>query len=94
MDRKRKFCRLIEKYINKSKIDLIEQAYGKNASIKIHNISYSITNPSVLVEAVIVLGDEINESVLDRSVADYVVEESTSYFFSDLPIKVMIRWDV
>lgn len=94
MDRKRKFCRLIEKYISKTKSDLIIDAYGKNTSIKIHNISYSITNPSVLVEAVIMLGDEINESVLDRTIADYIVQESTSYFFSDVPIKVMVRWDV
>lgn len=94
MDRKRKFCRLIEKYINKTKSDLITEAYGENTSIKIHNIIYSTSNPSILVEGVIILGDEINESVLDRSIADYIIQESTSYFFSDIPIKVMVRWDV
>lgn len=94
MNRKKKFCRLIEKYIIKTKLDLIVDAYGKNSSIKIYNLSYSITNPSILVEAVIILGDEINESILDRTIADYIVQESTSYFFSDIPIKVMVRWDV
>lgn len=94
MDKKRKFCRLIEKYISKTKSDIISDVYGRNSTIKIHNINYSITNPSILVEAIIILGDEINESVLDRSIADYIIQESTSHFFSDIPIKVMVRWDV
>jgi hypothetical protein len=94
MDRKRKICRLIEKHVNKKNSEVIKEAYGENSSIKIHNLTYSITNPSILVEAVIILGNEINESIMDREIADYLIQETLPYFFSDIPSKVMIRWDV
>lgn len=94
MDRKRKFCRLIEKIINTKKKDLIFEAYGENSFIQIKNLNYSISNPTILVEATIVLKDEIDESILDRSIADYIIIESIPYFFPDIPTKVLINWDV
>jgi hypothetical protein len=94
MDRKKKFCRLFEKLINNKRKILISDAYGNNSYIQIRNLNYSISNPSILIEATIILKDEINSDILDISVADFVIQESIPYFFSDIPTKTMINWDV
>jgi hypothetical protein len=94
MDRKKKFCSLFEKLINNKRKVLISDAYGNNSYIQIRNFNYSISNPSILIEATIILKDEINSDILDISVADFVIQESIPYFFSDVPTKTMINWDV
>lgn len=94
MDKKRRLYRLIEHYINVTKAPIIKEAYGETSKIKIHNISFSTQQKSVLIEAVIVLGDEINEEVLDRSFADYLINDAIPLFFNDVSVKTMIRWDV
>lgn len=94
MDKKKKIFRLIEHYINEFKGPIIKEAYGENSKIKIHNISYSISQKTVLIEAVVVLGDKINEEVIDRAFADYVINDAVPYFFPDVSVKTMIRWDV
>lgn len=94
MEAKKKFFRLIEFYLNEFKGDVIQEFYGKGTKIKIHSFNYSISNKSVMIEAVIVLGDVINEEVLDREMADVLVQESLVYFFPEFSVKTMVRWDV
>lgn len=87
--------KMMENYLNDFKKDEVETMYGKNSEIKIHTISFSITQKSVLIEAIIVLGDTINEEVLDRRLADYLIQDMIPYFFPEISsIKVMTRWDV
>lgn len=94
MDKKKTAIRLIESYINDQRKEDVESMYGKGTQIKIHNIDFTISNPSVLIESVILLGEEINEEVMDRDLADILIQDALVYFYSDLPIKVSIRWDV
>ena len=73
----------------------IEVMYGAGTHVKIHSISFSITNNIIVIEAIIVLGEEINESVIDRTLIDYLIQDSIPYFFSDVKsTKVLVRWDV
>ena len=38
---------------------------------------------------------KINESVIDRTLIDYLIQDSIPYFFSDVKsTKVLVRWDV
>lgn len=88
------FCWLLEKFINEGKKDVLETHYGKNTTVKIPNINFGITSKSLIVECVIVLGDMINEDVIERKYIDYLVNSACDYFFGGYSVKVMIRWDV
>ena len=90
-----KIRKMMENYLNDIKKDEVETMYGKNSKIKIHTISFSITQRSILIEAIIILGDTINEEVMDRRLADYLIQDMIPYFFPEISaIKVMTRWDV
>jgi len=92
---KNKLKNMMEKYLNVVKKNEIEIMYGEGTHVKIHSISFSNTNNIIVIEAVIVLGEEINESVMDRALIDYLIQDSIPYFFSDVKsTKVLVRWDV
>ena len=94
VDKKRKMCRLIESYVNEFRGDAVEEMYGKDTKIKIHNINFGVSQKTVFVEAVIILGDTINEEVMNRAMADYLIQDAFTYVFPDISTKCMIRWDV
>jgi hypothetical protein len=94
MNPKKRLFRLIEVYLNEYRKNAVEEIYGKGTKIKIHTINHSITTNSLLVEAVICLGDIITEEVMDRELADIIIQEALDYFYPECSIKTMIRWDV
>jgi len=94
IDKKRRMCRLIESYVNEFKGYAVREMYGEGTKIKIHNLNFVNSDKSVMVEAIIVLGDTINEDVLDRKLADYLIQDAMTYIFPDLSTKCMVRWDV
>jgi len=93
MDPKKRLFRLIEVYLNEYRKNAVEEIYGKGTKIKIHTISHSITTNSLLIEAVIYLGDIITEEVMDRELADIIIQEALDYFYPECSIKTMVRWD-
>jgi uncharacterized protein YutD len=92
-DKKRRLFRLIESYINDFHEESLNKFYGNGTKIKIHSMSESVTQKTVLFEVVIVLGETINETMLNRELADVLVQDALVYFFPDLHIKTMVRWD-
>ena len=94
LDKKRRLFRLIESHINDYNSEVVETCYGKGARIKIHSMTESITHKSILFEVVIVLGDTISEQVMDRTLADILIQDALVYFFPDQNIKTYVRWDV
>jgi hypothetical protein len=94
MDNKRRLYRLIEKYINDFKGDAVESIYGKGSTIKIHTINFGITNKTMMLEAIVILGDTINEETIDNSLAEVLIQDSMIYFFPEHQIKTYIRFDV
>ena len=94
MKPKNKLFGFIEYYINEFRGKEVEFIYGKNSYIRVHTISESLVNKSLLVELIIILGDTINEEVLDTTLAEILIENSLVYFYSNHTINVMIRWDV
>jgi len=86
---------MIESYLNVIKKDEIETMYGKGTTVKIHTINFGVTSKSIMIESVIILGDNINEEVLDRRLVDYLIQDSMIYFFPEIEtVRVMTRWDV
>jgi hypothetical protein len=94
MDNKRRLYRLIEKYINDFKGDAVESIYGKGSTIKIHTINFGVTSSTILLEAIVILGETINEDVIDNSLAEILIRDSMIYFFPEHHIRTIIRFDV
>jgi hypothetical protein len=94
LDKKRRLFRLIESYINDYQKDAVEEMYGVGTKIKIHNMSESSSQKAILFEAIIILGDTITEQVMDRKLADILIQDAMVYFFPNQSIKTYVRWDV
>lgn len=94
MDNKRRLYRLLEVYLNGFKGDLVESIYGKKSLIKVHTVTFGISDNSVLVELVVVLGDVINEETLDTSLAEVLIQDALIYFWPEKKIRTLVRWDV
>jgi hypothetical protein len=94
LDKKRRFFRLIETYINDFRKESIEEMYGVGTKIKIQSMAESASQKALLFEVVIVLGNTISEEVMDRKLADILVQDALTYFFPDQSIKTYVRWDV
>lgn len=94
LDKKRRLFRLIENYVNDFQGDAVQEMYGKGSHIKIHSLNFSVTNQTILMEAVIVLGDVITEQHMDRQLADVLVQDALVYFFPECSTKTYVRFDV
>jgi hypothetical protein len=94
LDKKRRLYRLIESYINDYQGKSVQEMYGKGSRIKIHNLNFSVTQQSILMEAVIVLGDLITEEHMDRALADVLIQDAMVYFFPECSVKTYVRFDV
>jgi hypothetical protein len=73
---------------------MVESIYGNRSRIKVHTVTFGVSDNSVLIELVVVLGDTINEDTLDSSLAEILIQEALVYFFPEKKIKTLIRWDV
>lgn len=90
-----KLKKLFEKFLNFFQKDKIEIFYGVGTKVKIHTIDYSITKNTIIIEAVIVLGDLINEEVMDSSMVEIMIKDFLPYVFPEInKIHIMTRWDV
>ena len=94
MDNKRRLCRLIERFVNDFQGEAVESIYGKGSTIKIHTVDFGVTTNVIQIEAMVLLGDVINEDVLVGTLAEVLIRESMVYFFPDSVIKTYIRFDV
>jgi len=94
LDKKRRFFRLIESYINDFRGDAVREFYGDKARIKIHSMNTGVKDNSIMFEAVVILGDTINEDVMNDTLAHILIQDSMVYFFPESNIRTYIRFDV
>jgi hypothetical protein len=94
LDKKQRLFRLIENYMNDFQGNAVQEMYGEGARIKVHSMNESYSEKSVLFEIVIVLGNTINESVMDKTLANILIQDALVYFFPDQKIKTYVRFDV
>jgi hypothetical protein len=74
--------------------DSVQEMYGDGSKIKVHSMNESYSEKSILFEIVIVLGNTINESVMDKTLANILIQDALVYFFPDQKIKTYVRFDV
>jgi hypothetical protein len=94
LDKKQRLFRLIENYMNDFQGNAVQEMYGDGARIKVHSMNHSYTEKSILFEIVIVLGNTINESVMDKTLANILIQDALVYFFPDQKVKTYVRFDV
>ena len=94
LDRKRRLFRLIEIYMNDFQGKAVQEIYGNGSKIKVHSMTDSYSTKLVIFEIVVVLGETINESVMDKSLAEILIQDALIYFFPDQNIKTYVRFDV
>jgi hypothetical protein len=94
MDNKRRFFRLIENYVNDFRGDAVHEFYGEKSRIKIHTLKTGVKDNSIMLEAVVILGDTINEDTTDDVLAHILLQEAIVYFFPELKLKTYIRFDI
>ena len=94
-DKKQRFFRLLESYINDYQKDAVELMYGEGSKIKIHNWSHNNKGDTFIFELVIVLGEVISESVMDKTMAEVLLKNGLTYFYPETQnIKCIVRFDV
>lgn len=94
-DKKKRFFRLLESYINDYQKDAVELMYGKGSKIKVHNWSHNNKGDTFLFELIIELGDVINESVMDKTMSEVLLRDALVYFYPETQnIKCIVRFDV
>ena len=71
----------------------VELMYGKGTKIEVRNINPSISSNSITVEVVIILGEVINEEVLDSSLTPYLIQDILELIFPDVMTKTIVSWD-
>ena len=94
LDKKQRLFRLIENYINDFQGESVQKIYGDGSKIKVHSMTQSFSTNILLFEVVVVLGETINESVMDDSLANVLIQDSLVYFFPECQIKTYVRFDV
>ena len=72
----------------------VQEIYGNGSKIKVHSMTDSYSTKLVIFEIVVVLGETINESVMDKSLAEILIQDALIYFFPDQNIKTYVRFDV
>lgn len=93
-DWKRRIIRLAENYMNDFRGDAVQEIYGKGSKIVIKNMWYANSIKSIMIEVVVVLGDVINEHIIDRSLVDILIQDSMVYFYPEHKVKTIVRFDV
>ncbi len=94
-DKKQRFYRLLESYMNDSRKEDLELMYGVGSKIKVHNWTYNTKGDTFIFELIVVLGETINESVIDTNLAEVLLEDALVYFYPEVKkISCMVRFDV
>lgn len=93
--KKQRFYRLLETYMNVSMKKIVELGYGEGSKIKVHNWTHNEKGDTFIFELIVVLGDTINESVIDAHIAEFILEEALEYFYPEVKkIRCIVRFDV
>ena len=94
LDKKQRFFRLIESYINDFRGDAVQEFYGEKARIKVHSMNTGVKDNSIMLEVVIIFGNSINEDVMNDTLAHILIQDSMVYFFPESKILTYVRFDI
>lgn len=94
MDTKGIIKNLIETLINDTKREVFESMYGINSKFHIRDIGYSDRNKTLYIDGKIILGDIIDESVIDPELINFLILDNIKYIYNDVNLNLTISFDV
>lgn len=94
MDTKGAIKGLIESLINDTKREVFESMYGINSKFQVRDIGYSDRNKILYIDAKIILGDTIDESVIDPEMINFLILDNIKYIYNDVNLNLTISFDV
>lgn len=94
MDTKSAIKNLIESLINDTKREVFESMYGINSKFQVRDIGYSDRNKILYIDAKIILGDTIDESVIDPEMINFLILDNIKYIYNDVNLNLTISFDV
>lgn len=83
-----------EKLLNVLEKKYIDEFYGKGTYLKIRNVTFSPTKKSCIVDCVVILGETLNESVLNDDMTRLLVITIMEKLLYHYTINVMVSYDV
>ena len=95
MNNKDRFSRIIEKFVNESRTDIMNLVFGTGSKIKIRNIDYSTTTKSIYIDVVVIVGEEVDDLTIqsDDVVVD-LIRQSMDYISFNEKLTVTVSYDV
>ena len=57
-------------------------------------MTHSFSTNVLLFEIVVILGETINESVMDDTLASVLIQDSMVYFYPESKIQTYVRFDI
>jgi hypothetical protein len=95
MSKKTKYCRLLEKFVNKSNKDLLEDIYGTNCKLEVRNIEYLLKDKTCLVEVKIFLGERFDDLSLDSDlIVRDMIKEAADAILPETKIITIVSFDI
>lgn len=95
MSKKTKYCRLLEKFVNKSNKDLLEDIYGTNCKLEVRNIEYLLKDKTCLVEVKIFLGERFDDLSLDSDlIVRDMIKEAADAILPETKIMTIVSFDI
>jgi len=95
MSKKTKYCRLLEKFVNKSNKDLLEEVYGTNCKLEVRNIEYLLKDKTCLVEVKIFLGERFDDLSLDSDlIVRDMIKEAADAILPETKIMTIVSFDI
>jgi predicted Co/Zn/Cd cation transporter (cation efflux family) len=95
VNNKDRFSRIIEKFVNESRTDIMNLVFGTGSKIKIRNIDYSTTTKSIYIDVVVIVGEEVDDLTIqsDDVVVD-LIRQSMDYISFNEKLTVTVSYDV
>ena len=84
---------VVEKLINALERKNIEQFYGEGTYLKIRDVIFSHVQNNCLVDCVVILGKDIETTMLDDDMTRMLVYNIMDKLYVDMVVNVMVSHD-
>jgi hypothetical protein len=92
--RKRKLANVYEKFLKNSYKKYVDQFFGENSNIEIRDLVFSPVKKVCLVDCVVHLGEDIDESYMNDEYVRHIIYKISEKVLHDYSINVMVTYDI
>jgi hypothetical protein len=94
MSKSRKISNVFENFLKKSYKKHVDHFFGENSRIEVRDIVFSPVKRTCLIDCIVYLGDEINETYMDEDYVRNIMYKIADKVLYDYKVNVMVRFDV